>query len=120
MKIGALLAIGFGEAGSKIITKNMKVNGRIDPMIPGKKVMAIFAFCSIRGFSEATEVLQERVMLFVNEIAELVHICCDSFHGAINKNLGDCFLLVWKFTEDESQLFIGEDDTVHVSNFPLV
>jgi len=24
MKIGALLAIGFGEAGSKIITKNMQ------------------------------------------------------------------------------------------------
>lgn len=29
MKIGALLAIGFGEAGSKIVTKNMKA-GNID------------------------------------------------------------------------------------------
>jgi len=78
------------------------LGGRIDPMIPGKKVMAIFGFCSIKNFSDATEILQEKVMIFTNEIAELVHICCDSFHGAINKNLGDCFLLVWKFTEDES------------------
>lgn len=102
MKIGALLAIGFGEAGSKIITKNMRIGGRIDPMIPGKKLMAIFGFCSIKNFADATEILQEKVMIFANEIAELVHIGCDSFHGAINKNLGDCFLLVWKFTEDQS------------------
>lgn len=59
-------------------------------------------------------------MIFANEIAELVHICCDSFHGAINKNLGDCFLLVWKFTEDESQLFIDEYDEVRMKNLPLV
>ncbi|KAL4427408.1 hypothetical protein ABPG74_009680 [Tetrahymena malaccensis] len=120
MKIGALLAIGFGEAGSKIITKNMQIGGNIDPMIPGKKIMAIFGFCSIKNFSDATEILQEKVMLFANEVAELVHVCCDSFHGAINKNLGDCFLLVWKYTEDESQLFLDDSDEVKLKNLPLV
>lgn len=36
IKIGALLALGFGEAGSKIIAENMtKGSGDVDPMIPG-------------------------------------------------------------------------------------
>ncbi len=37
VKIGALLAIGFGEAGSAIIAKNMEKSGEVDPMLPGKK-----------------------------------------------------------------------------------
>ena len=35
----------------------MQKNGGIDPMIPGKKIMAIFGFCDISYFTEATEVL---------------------------------------------------------------
>ena len=44
IKIGALLALGFGEAGAKIIADNMAHTGDVDPMIPGNKVMAIFGF----------------------------------------------------------------------------
>ena len=66
MKIGALLALGFGEAGAKIIADNMAKTGDVDPMIPGTKVVAIFGFCDIRQFTDTTEVLQEEVMLFVN------------------------------------------------------
>lgn len=73
VKIGGLLAIGFGSAGSEIIVQNMRNNKGIDPMIPGKKMMAIFGFCNIRHFAEATEVLQADIMMFVNEIAEIVH-----------------------------------------------
>jgi len=101
LKLGALLALGFGEAGSNIIAQNMSKNGDVDPMIPGRKVMAIFGFCDIRQFTDATEVLQEGVMVFVNEIAEIVHNTINSFSGAANKNIGDAFLLVWKFPEDE-------------------
>jgi hypothetical protein len=57
IKIGALLALGFGEAGSKIIAENMKGNGDVNPMLPGQKVIAIFGFCDIRNFTDATEVL---------------------------------------------------------------
>ena len=39
-------------------------------------------------------------MLFVNEIGELVHGIVDRYSGAANKNIGDAFLLVWKFDED--------------------
>jgi class 3 adenylate cyclase len=40
-------------------------------------------------------------MLFVNEIAEIVHGIVDKFSGAANKNIGDAFLLVWKFPDED-------------------
>jgi hypothetical protein len=79
IKIGALLALGFGEAGAKIIADNMGHGGDVDPMVPGNKVVAIFGFCDIRNFTDATEVLQEDVMLFVNEVADIVHGVVDRF-----------------------------------------
>lgn len=39
-------------------------------------------------------------MVFVNEIAEIVHGIVDKFSGAANKNIGDAFLLVWKFPDN--------------------
>lgn len=44
-------------------------SGEVDPLIPGKKILAVFGFCDIRNFTDATEVLQKDVMVFVNEIA---------------------------------------------------
>ena len=52
-----MLALGFGEAGSEIIASNIRRGGDVDPMIAGKKIMAIFGFCDIRNFTDATEVL---------------------------------------------------------------
>jgi hypothetical protein len=66
VKIGALLAVGFGEAGSEIIAKNIESHGAINAVLQGRKVMAIFGFCDIRNFTDATEVLQTKVMNFVN------------------------------------------------------
>lgn len=45
-------------------------------------------------------------MLFVNEIGEIVHGLVDQFSGAANKNIGDAFLLVWKFHDE----FIERDE----------
>ena len=101
VKIGALLSLGFGEAGSKIIASNMASGGDVNPMLPGQKIMAIFGFCDIRNFTDATEVLQEGVMVFVNEIGEIVHGVVDQFSGAANKNIGDAFLLAWKYQEED-------------------
>lgn len=97
VRIGALLALGFGEAGSEVIAKNMAKSGEVNPMIPGKKIIAIYGFCDIRNFTDVTEVLQEGVMVFVNEIAEILHSCIDFFNGSPNKNIGDAFLIVWRF-----------------------
>jgi|688.fasta_scaffold88811_4 hypothetical protein len=57
VKIGGLLALGFGEAGSQIIAKNMSGDNDINPMLPGQKIISIFGFCDIRNFTDATEVL---------------------------------------------------------------
>eukprot|EP00339_Tiarina_fusa_P007859 CAMPEP_0117070460 /NCGR_PEP_ID=MMETSP0472-20121206/49500_1 /TAXON_ID=693140 ORGANISM="Tiarina fusus, Strain LIS" /NCGR_SAMPLE_ID=MMETSP0472 /ASSEMBLY_ACC=CAM_ASM_000603 /LENGTH=86 /DNA_ID=CAMNT_0004793571 /DNA_START=22 /DNA_END=279 /DNA_ORIENTATION=+ len=75
----------------------MAKGGDVDPMMAGKRKMAIFGFCDIRNFTDATEVLQEEVMVFVNSIGDLVHKTVDMYSGAANKNIGDAFLLVWKF-----------------------
>jgi len=95
IKFGSLLQLGFGEAGAKIITGNMK-NGRIDATLPGKVTQAIFGFCDIRNFTDCTEILQGDVVKLVNGVAAYVHTAVKDNFGAPNKNIGDAFLLVWK------------------------
>ena len=101
IKIGTLLALGFGDAGTEIIAQNIAAGGDVNPMIRGQKRMAIFGFCDIRNFTDATEVLQEEVMVFVNSIGDIVHRIVDKYCGSANKNIGDAFLLVWKFPDEE-------------------
>jgi hypothetical protein len=85
IKTSALLAIGFGEAGATIIAENMKHSDAVDPLIPGKLVNAIFGFCDIRMFTSITEVLEEKIMVFVNEIAGIIHSLVNDYHGSANK-----------------------------------
>ncbi len=70
-------------------------------MLKGNKIKAIFGFCYIHNFSEINEAFQEKTMIFVNQISDIVHSCVDKFKGIINKNLGDSFLLAWKFRENK-------------------
>jgi len=102
MKMAGLLQIGFGEAGAEIIGKNLSSAG-LNVMIPGSKVFAIYGFCDIRKFNDSTEYLKEHVMSFVNQIAEIVHERCHRFKGKVNKNIGNSFLLVWRFPEQEQE-----------------
>ena len=96
------MALGFGEAGSNVIALNMQnADGEINPMLPGLKQVNIFGFCDIRNFTDATEVLEEGVMLFVNEIGAIIHRIVDQYSGAANKNIGDAFLLVWKIPMED-------------------
>ena len=79
-KISELLVLGFGQAGSKIISQFVfDKNKDIDQIGAGEMVQAIFGFCDIRNFTDATEVLLEEVMVFVNSIAEIVHSSVDEF-----------------------------------------
>ena len=73
-------------------------------MLPGEKIISIFGFCDIRKFTNATEILKEGVMLFVNEIGDICHGIVDKYSGAANKNVGDAFLLVWKFEKEDQKL----------------
>ena len=98
-KICGLLTLGYGEAGAGIISSVMKESsgGDVNPQMGGKTIMAIYGFCDIRNFTDTTEVLQEKVMIFVNEVAEIIHSITSDCMGSANKNIGDAFLLVWKF-----------------------
>eukprot|EP00440_Ansanella_granifera_P046420 gb/GFBE01050273.1/.p1 GENE.gb/GFBE01050273.1/~~gb/GFBE01050273.1/.p1 ORF type:complete len:1006 (+),score=225.91 gb/GFBE01050273.1/:1-3018(+) len=98
IKLGSLLALGFGEAGASIVADNMKGldSAGVNAMVPGARVDCIIGSARIRDFSTATEVLQGKVMTFVNQIAEIVHGLVNEFHGAPNKNSGDRFLLIWR------------------------
>jgi len=51
-------------------------------------------------------------MIFVNEIGEIVHGIVDKYSGAANKNIGDAFLLVWKFEEEDQYIDIEKDEIV--------
>lgn len=102
IKLGSLLALGFGEAGANIIAHNMRGAGAgINAMIPGTAVSTIIGCVRIRDFSVTTEVLQAKINAFVNQIAEIVHGICNEFHGAPNKNNGETFLVIWRLSDDE-------------------
>lgn len=100
VKIGALMQVGFGAAGADIIGKNMG-SGELDPMLPGKKITAIYGFCDIRQFTDTTECLQEDVMVYVNKLGHIMHSGTHSYYGMANKNVGDAFLLSWKICDGE-------------------
>jgi len=102
IKLGSLLALGFGEAGADIIGKNMSGSDSagVNAMVPGRKCECIVGVMRVRDFSTATEVLQSKVMMFSNQIAEIVHGVCNEFHGAPNKNTGETFLVIWKQSQE--------------------
>lgn len=102
-KIGGLLRVGFGEAGAAVIAVNLNDAAELDPVKKGRKINAIFGFCDIRKFTDTTECLQVEVMLFVNRMADVVHGFTVQHKGAANKNIGDAFLLAWKFNEDTTE-----------------
>lgn len=112
-KISVLLGVGLGDAGSELIYNYLK--NEKDILNIATEIEAIFGFCDIRNFTDATEVLQEEVMIFVNTIAEIVHSLADMSLGAANKNVGDAFLVVWRIRpEDALPINKNQVDMSHV------
>ena len=56
------MAVGEGE-GSAVL----------EPMLPGKRIYAIFGFSHIHAFDLCTERLEDEIMTFINSIARIVH-----------------------------------------------
>jgi len=104
-RIGSLMKVGFGSAGVQIIRNNLQKGQSKDTLIlssQGSIVSCIFLFCDIRGFTDATECLQEEVFVFTNRVAAVVHSICNSYAGSANKNIGDAFLVSWKLDNDSA------------------
>eukprot|EP00929_Paragymnodinium_shiwhaense_P022827 TRINITY_DN14467_c0_g1_i1.p1 TRINITY_DN14467_c0_g1~~TRINITY_DN14467_c0_g1_i1.p1 ORF type:complete len:983 (-),score=183.02 TRINITY_DN14467_c0_g1_i1:298-3246(-) len=108
IKLGSLLALGFGEAGAQIIGENIGGvdSAMVDPLVPGRPVDCIMGIICISDFETVTEVLQGKVVAFVNQVAEIVHGVVDEFHGAVNRNDGDTFLTIWRHSEEADILHI--------------
>ena len=103
LKIVGLLNVSFGEAGTKIIQRNMNSgSSELNSAIPGEKVSAVYGMSDIREFTATTEALNQDIVLFVNEFANICHGSCIETGGAPNKNVGDAFLCVWKDQKDGS------------------
>ena len=81
VKIGKLLALSFGEAGSQLIGQNLSSQGDLNPMMQGTCIYAIFGFCDIRCFTDSTEVMEAKVLVFVNQIAEICHSQVHKYGG---------------------------------------
>ena len=110
IRVSELMAISFGEAGGEVIKKNISSSEGLNPMIKGSKIKAIFGFCYIHHFSIINEVFQDKTNVFVNTISEIVHSSVDKFNGINNKNLGDCFLLTWKFKDSKESNNINNNN----------
>lgn len=77
VKIGALLALGFGEGGARIIRDYTNENSDINLNNPGQIKHGFFGFCDIRQFTVISECLQEKIINYVNVIADIVHGTAD-------------------------------------------
>ncbi len=54
--------------------------------------------------------MKEGVMKFINTIAEIVHSVANKYSGKSNKNLGDSFLMVWKFRDSDIENVLEFDE----------
>ncbi len=95
-KISRIMISVLGDSGCEIIKHNLNINQEITYYNHGRRVYGVFGFCEIRNFLEINECLQEDAVLLVNEIAEIVHRIVYIYGGAINKNFGEQFLVIWK------------------------
>jgi class 3 adenylate cyclase len=86
----------------------------VNAMIAGTRVECIIGVARIRDFSTTTEVLQSKVMTFVNQIAEIVHGVVNEFHGAANKNNGDTFLIIWRISG------LGQDVVARTADMSMI
>eukprot|EP00449_Zooxanthella_nutricula_P024688 CAMPEP_0198530172 /NCGR_PEP_ID=MMETSP1462-20131121/26198_1 /TAXON_ID=1333877 /ORGANISM="Brandtodinium nutriculum, Strain RCC3387" /LENGTH=511 /DNA_ID=CAMNT_0044260041 /DNA_START=1 /DNA_END=1536 /DNA_ORIENTATION=- len=111
IKLGGLLAIGFGEAAAEMICDY--IGEGVDPgesmtHMRGTQVEAIYGYCQIQDFTMILEVHQERTILFVNQVARIVHSTVHEYSGQVNKNIGGAFLLVWPLVSYAKQLEAAE------------
>ena len=106
-KIGVMLALVYGSAGSELIT-NCIQEANFNPLLPGHEILAIFSFVHIAHFSDLLERLNSSMLKYVNQIARLAHSQSEKYLGSVNRNLGDAFLLVWKFREEEGVHVAGK------------
>merc|ERR1711871_1123390 len=114
-RIQQLLRVGFGSAGGEIVAKNLlAAEAGEAPKVASKfglRVYGIWGFCIIEDFNEILVALDDDIMTFVNCVAGMVHTEVGRNKGAVNKNIGEAFLLTWKTKPATDPLLKNEDGT---------
>ena len=89
--------MGLGELGASIISESLtQTDIGMDLSIPGKKVEIVYSICRIRQFTDTTECLQEEIIVFVNKIVKIIHLCTQHWEGKPTKNYGERYMITWK------------------------
>lgn len=99
LKICSLLVVGFGKEGTEVVVSSIQNTNEEGLKVvgdAGNKVECVFGYISICDFETITEVLESKMILFVNQIAEIVHGIVDEFSGFTCRSTGDGFFVVWK------------------------
>eukprot|EP00300_Choanocystis_sp_HF-7_P005793 c14273_g1_i2.p1 GENE.c14273_g1_i2~~c14273_g1_i2.p1 ORF type:complete len:450 (+),score=119.63 c14273_g1_i2:230-1579(+) len=115
-KLARLLQVGLGHAGGTIISHNLQ-SGTFSAMQRGCRINAVYAFCDIRNFTDSCEVLQTDCVSFVNSVAAVVADECTQTFGAINKNIGDAFLIVWRYCVGGGDLWPPQCESLNQAAF---
>jgi hypothetical protein len=119
VKIGSLLAMGYGEAGSLIIEKNLHDNhGDLNPMSPGDKLIGIFAHLNIVKSAELSKALGDNYTILLNEVLRIVNEVTSNFNIYNMKSTGDGMLLVWKL--DDENATVDSKGNVYVADSPEI
>ena len=71
----------------------------MDLTLPGKKVELVFSICRIRHFAVTTDCLATEIIVFVNKIVKVIHLCTQQWEGQPSKNYGEKYMLIWKLPE---------------------
>jgi len=106
-KITSMLRQCWGVAGASIISSTLGTTDQhvFNPVVPGRKVHAIFGFVGIGDWSYLLRTLNKDVMILINDIANVVHTEVYRWGlyglGQCNKNLGPAFLMVFKIGNDK-------------------
>jgi len=105
-KITSMLRQCWGVAGASIISSTLGTTDRVfNPVVPGRKVHAIFGFIGIGDWIFLNKTLRKDTMILVNGIANVVHSEVHRWGlnglGQCNKNTGPCFLMVFKIGDDK-------------------
>jgi class 3 adenylate cyclase len=100
-KIGVMLVLVYGSAGSEMITNSIRSAGELTPLTSGREILAIFCFAKISGFSDLLDSLGPHVLKYMHIVSRLVHSQSEKYSGSVNRNLGDSYLLVWKFPQED-------------------
>ena len=101
-KIGKLLGLCYGQAGAKMIGINISTadsGGDFNPKLQGELIFGVYSFCKIANYKILCTLLEEKMMTYVNELAEIIHTQVDIHQGVPNRNFGDDFIIIWKVPE---------------------